>query len=151
MWGRGSDPSNPGKTRQAFRRWLKFNFVGGIGIAVQLLALAIFRSLLHMDYLMATAMAVEMAVLHNFLWHERYTWIDRPAGRPVQSLLRLVKFNVSNGAVSLAGNILVMRLLVGQLRFNYVFANLIAVAVCSLANFLLSDRLVFGTDSNSMT
>jgi len=129
--------------KQRLIRWLKFNFVGGIGIGVQLLALAIFRSLLHLDYLLATALAVETAVLHNFLWHERFTWADRPAGRLVHSLARLARFNISNGAVSIAGNLLLMRLLVGELQLNYVAANLIAIAVCSLLNFLLSDLFVF--------
>jgi putative flippase GtrA len=124
-------------------RWLKFNFVGGIGIAVQLGALVFLRSLLHLDTLLATALAVETAVIHNFLWHERFTWRDRPASRWQDSLLRLAKFNASNGAVSLVGNLAVMRALVGELGVNYVVANLIAVTVCSLANFLLSDRLVF--------
>jgi len=40
-------------------RWLKFNAVGAMGIAVQLAALALFKSGLHMDYLLATAAAVE--------------------------------------------------------------------------------------------
>jgi putative flippase GtrA len=124
-------------------RWVKFNFVGGVGIGVQLAALALFRSALHLDYLLATALAVETAVLHNFLWHERFTWVDRPAARPVQSLVRLAKFNLSNGAVSIVGNLLLMRLLVGELHLNYLLANLVAVAVCSLVNFLLSDQLVF--------
>lgn len=124
-------------------RWLKFNFVGGIGIAVQLAVLALFRSAPHLDYLLATALAVETAVIHNFLWHERFTWADRPVARPVQSLARLAKFNASNGAVSIVGNLLLMRLLVGELHLNYVLANLVAIAVCSLVNFLLSDRLVF--------
>ncbi len=127
----------------AFFRWLKFNFVGGLGIAVQLAALTIFRSFLHLDYLLATALAVEAAVIHNFLWHERFTWADRPAGRVLHSFVRLAKFNLSNGLVSLAGNLLIMRALVGGLRMNYVVANLIAVATCSLVNFLLSDRFVF--------
>ncbi len=131
------------KTRQSFFRWLKFNFVGGIGIGVQLAALAILRSGFHIDYLLATALAVELAVVHNFLWHERYTWVDRPSGSLRYSLLRLAKFNVSNGAVSLLGNLLMMRLLVGEFHVNYAVANLAAIAVCSLANFLLSDRLVF--------
>ncbi len=56
---------------------------------------------------------------------------------------RLAKFNLSTGLVSLAGNPLIMRALVGGLRMNYVVANLIAVATCSLLNFLLSDRFVF--------
>ena len=85
-------------TRQFFLRWLKFNFVGAIGIAVQLGALAFFRSVLQLDYLLATALAVETAVIHNFLWHERFTWRDRPAADLLQSLLRLAKFNATNGA-----------------------------------------------------
>ena len=136
-------PSKPSKARQRLFRWLKFNAVGGIGIAVQLAALAVFRSWLKVDYLLATGLAVEIAVIHNFLWHERFTWADRPATRPMQSLLRLAKFNASNGAVSMVGNLGLMRLLVGELKLNYVAANLIAIVVCSLMNFLLGDRFVF--------
>ena len=135
--------SSPGERSGAFFRWLKFNFVGGVGIAVQLAALAIFRSMLRLDYLSATALAVETAVIHNFLWHGRLTWADRPSGHFTQSLLRLAKFNASNGFVSLAGNLAIMRALVGQFHMNYVVANLIAVATCSIVNFLLSDRFVF--------
>ena len=124
-------------------RWLKFNAVGGIGIGVQLIALAIFRSLLHLDYLVATVLAVETAVLHNFLWHERFTWADRPARHFMHSLVRLVRFNASNGLVSILGNLLLMGLLVGTLGMQYFVANLIAIAACSLVNFLLSDCFVF--------
>jgi putative flippase GtrA len=135
--------SQKGRAQQSFLRWLKFNAVGGIGIAVQLAALALFRSGLHFDYLLATALAVETAVVHNFLWHERFTWADRPARRLVHSLARLAKFNASNGLVSLVGNLLIMQALVGQFHMNFLIANLIAVATCSIVNFLLSDRFVF--------
>jgi putative flippase GtrA len=36
-----------------------------------------------------------------------------------------------------------MRLLVGGLGMQYFVANLIAIAACSLVNFLLSDCFVF--------
>ena len=130
-------------------RWLKFNIVGGIGIGVQVVALTIFRSWLRVDYLVATGLAVEIAVIHNFLWHERFTWADRRAARPVRSLVRLAKFNASNGAVSIVGNLVLMRLLVGELKFNYVAANLLAIVVCSLVNFLLGDRFVFEAEAGS--
>jgi len=58
-------------------RWCKFNFVGGIGIVVQFGALFLLKSVLHFEYLAATAIAVEAAVLHNFIWHEQFTWADR--------------------------------------------------------------------------
>jgi putative flippase GtrA len=61
------------------RRWLKFNLVGAIGIVVQLLALGLLTSVLRVHYLAATALAVEAAVLHNFVWHEWFTWADRAA------------------------------------------------------------------------
>jgi putative flippase GtrA len=128
---------------RTFRRWLKFNAVGLIGIGVQLAALAALRSLLHLDYLVATVLAVETAVLHNFLWHERFTWADRPAGRFRHATVRLVRFNASNGLVSILGNVLLIRLLVGGLGMQYFVANLIAIAACSLVNFLLSDCFVF--------
>ena len=58
-------------------RWLKFNVVGGIGIVVQFAALFLLKSVLHFNYLAATAIAVEAAVVHNFVWHEQFTWADR--------------------------------------------------------------------------
>jgi len=128
---------------QTVLRWMKFNVVGGIGIVVQLTMLAVFRSVLRLDYLVATGLAVEIAVIHNFLWHEMFTWRDRRAAGPRQSLARFVKFNLSNGAVSIAGNLLLMRALVGEFGFNYVVANVVAIVICSLVNFLLGDRFVF--------
>src|SRR5208282_4759438 len=133
---------------RTFFRWLRFNLVGGIGIGVQLAALTMFRSWLKLDYLLATGLAVEIAVIHNFLWHERFTWVDRPAAHRVQSLVRFVKFNASNGAVSILGNLVMIRLLVGQMKLNYVVSNLLAIGVCSTVNFLLGDRFVFDREEN---
>lgn len=123
-------------------RWLKFNTVGAIGILVQLAALAILKGLLHIEYLAATALAVETAVLHNFVWHERWTWKDRtgPGGR---TLGRLLRFNLSTGLVSILANLLFMRLLAGYLHIHYLIANLLSITACSLANFFLSDLFVF--------
>jgi len=130
---------------------MKFNAVGGIGIGVQLVALTLFRSWLKLDYLLATALAVEIAVIHNFVWHERFTWVDRPTTHPAQSLIRLIKFNASNGAISILGNLALMRLLVGALHFNYIASSLSAIVMCSLLNFVLGDRFVFGAENSRLS
>jgi len=36
-----------------------------------------------------------------------------------------------------------MRVMVGQGRMNYLLANAVAIAVCSVANFLVSEIWVF--------
>jgi len=125
--------------REAASRWLKFNAVGAIGIGAQLAALALLNSGLHLDYLLATVLAVEVAVIHNYLWHERFTWADRPGN----SFSRFVKFNLTTGMFSIMGNILLMKLFVDWAGMNYLLANVVTIATCSVANFLVSDRLVF--------
>jgi putative flippase GtrA len=121
-------------------RWLKFNAVGGMGIGVQLLVLSALKTGLHFDYLLATALAVESAVVHNFLWHERFTWADRASGG---GFTRFLKFNLTTGLVSIAGNILLMRLLAGIIALPFLFANGLAITICSLFNFATSDKFVF--------
>jgi putative flippase GtrA len=121
-------------------RWLKFNAVGGIGMVVQLVVLAGLKNGFELNYLLATAIAVEAAVVHNFLWHEQFTWRDRRTGK---SLGRLGKFNLTTGTFSILGNLALMKLLVDELHFAYLPANGMAIAVCSMVNFLVSDRFVF--------
>jgi len=121
---------------------MKFNLVGGVGIGVQLLMLWLLTAC-GMGYMVATALAVESAVLHNFVWHERFTWVDRRNGHLLQSVARLLRFNLSTGAVSIVGNLLLMHLLVGRAHLRPMLANIIAIAACSILNFVVSDRWVF--------
>jgi putative flippase GtrA len=60
------------------------------------------------------------------------------------SLGRFLRFNLTTGLISIGGNLGMMRVLVGRVHMNYLAANGIAIAVCSLVNFLVSDGWVFG-------
>jgi putative flippase GtrA len=122
-------------------RWLKFNAVGAIGIVVQLIVLTVLKSGLQMNYLLATALGVEAAVVHNYLWHERFTWADRISGGG--SWARFGRFNLTTGLLSILGNVLVMRALVAGAHLNYFVANILTIATCSILNFMVSDRFVF--------
>ena len=124
-------------------RWLKFNLVGALGIGIQLGCLWLLVSGLGMNYLPATALAVEAAVLHNFVWHERFTWKERAGGPSSAVALRLVRFHAGNGLVSIVGNLALMRLLVGSLHIRYMVANVTTIAICSLGNFAASEWFVF--------
>ena len=120
-------------------RWLRFNTVGVAGFALQLaLIWAFARAGMH--YLAATALAVELAVLHNFIWHERWTWRDRGIeGR----WRRLLRFHIANGFVSVASNVALTGLLMRVLGAPLLVANAGAVLIVAILNFVLAERWVF--------
>lgn len=138
-WRRGiqSFPRHSGIQRPA-----KFAFVGAIGVLIQLAVLKALTAL-GLHYLWATAFAVEAAVLHNFMWHQRFTWKDRGGSQSVETGVRLLRFHLSNGAISILGSLPLMRWLVGQFGMRVLLANLLTIAACSVGNFLASDRWVF--------
>jgi putative flippase GtrA len=130
-------------THECMRHAVRFYAVGAAGIIVQLAALTFLTSRLHLNYLPATALAVEAAILHNFFWHERWTWAERTRSLPAGGLRRLVRFHLTTGAVSILGNLALMQALVGRMHVPYLAANATAIALCSLLNYLAADRLVF--------
>lgn len=124
------------------RRLVKFHMVGAIGIGAQLFFLFLFKTIFHWNYLLATALAVECAVLHNFVWHEHFTWRECRDGR-AGMMRRLLRFNLSTGLISIVGNLVLMRMFVGMWHLQYMVANIISIGACSLLNFVATDRLVF--------
>jgi putative flippase GtrA len=120
------------------RNWMRFNAVGVAGVVVQLAALKLLRDGAGMHYLLATALAVEIAVLHNFWWHWKWTWRERNV-----SASRLLHFQCTTGLVSILGNLFGMSLLTGCLGLPLLPANLLSIAFTHVFNFLAADRYVF--------
>jgi len=122
-------------------RWGKFNLVGAAGAVVQLAALALFNRIAGGHYLLATAAAIELTLLHNFFWHLRTTWSDcrNQSSRATQ----LLRFHLSNGLVSMFGNLAIMRILVHGVHVPLLAANLAAILSCSMINFFLGHLWVF--------
>jgi putative flippase GtrA len=124
-----------------FIRWGKFNLVGAAGMVVQLVALALFNRIAGGHYLFATAAAIELTLLHNFLLHLHTTWRDRDNHSALAG--KLFRFHLSNGLVSLIGNLAIMRILVHGAHAPLLAANLVAILSCSLVNFCLAHQWVF--------
>ena len=122
-------------------RAARFAWVGVGGFAVQAASLYALTAA-GLSYPVATAIAVETAILHNFLWHERWTWADRPEGG---RLLRFARFNGSTALISIGGNVVLMAIFVERLRLPLLAANLLSVVTLSALNFLSADHLVFAT------
>jgi putative flippase GtrA len=126
-------------------RFLRFNLVGLLGIAVQLVALALLNRELPRHYLITSTLAVEFTLLHNFAWHIHYTWPATSQRRTREAPAQLLRFHLSNGLISLLGNLTLMRLFVHSFHSPILIANAITIACCGLANFLLAHHWVFAS------
>jgi putative flippase GtrA len=124
-----------------FVRWWKFNLVGAIGMLLQLATLALLDHWAPGHYLYSSAAAVELTLLHNFVWHRHCTWRDLREDSPLPA--QLLRFHLSNGLVSLAGNYILMRILVHGVHLPLLAANAIAILCCSIVNFCLANNWVF--------
>ncbi len=113
-----------------------------MGVAVQLTVLVSLTEGLGLNYLVSIVLAVESAILHNFVWHEHWTWRDRDPGIHGR-WTRLAWFNLVTGALSISSNLVFTALYVNTLGVHYAIANLMAIATCSLLTFVASDRFVF--------
>jgi putative flippase GtrA len=127
-------------------RWARFAGVGFMGFCVQLATLQMLTALLEMHYAVAVVLSVEAAILHNFVWHERWTWKDRVGtSSAATSLARLARFNTACGAVSLLGNVAFTAFFVSIIGLPLLVANVSAIVCLTAINFVVADRLAFQT------
>jgi putative flippase GtrA len=113
-------------------KFVKFGIVGLGGILVNTLVLFLLYQIARLPLVMASAAAVEAAIVNNFVWNNHWTFEERGI-----SLHRFAKFNF----VSLGGLVittLVLYYLVSSMSVHYLVANLLAVGAGTLWNFGLS-------------
>lgn len=126
--------------RPVVRRALKFAAVGTAGLVVNTAALYMLHGWARLPVPLASALAVELAIGHNYLLNDWWTFAVR---RP--SLQRFAKFNAS-ALGGLGVNVLTVWALIGFGTYLLV-ANALAVAVGFAVNFAFSARWVWARRS----
>lgn len=113
---------------------VRFGLVGASGVAVNTGFLYVYHGLLGWALIPASVLAVEAAIVNNFLWNDRWTFSARD-----KTPYRFFRFNlVSLGG--LAVNTLVLALVVTVTRIHYLVANLVAIAAAMAWNFAANSR-----------
>jgi hypothetical protein len=98
----------------------------------------------------ATVVAIETAIVFNYMLHEKWTWNDRPARSQRERWTRLFQFNTMTALTSIAGGVLVTVLLVELMGLPPVAANIISVVSLGVLNFVGADSLVFRSAAGVM-
>jgi putative flippase GtrA len=119
----------------------RFAVVGASGVVVNNAALLVLHGYLGVALLPATAAAVELAILHNYILHELWTFRRaRPSGR------RFVYFGLA-ALATLALNVAVVQALT-RLGMYYLFANLFGITAGFAVNFAVSSTWIWSERTN---
>ena len=116
-----------------WRRFMKFNLVGLTGVVVNegLLVLLVSYGVY---YIYASAIAIEVSIISNFVLNDLWTFRDRRHGH---AAIRFLKFN-GLMLVGLAVNLVILYFGTDYLKINYAVSNLAGIAVAFLVRYWLS-------------
>lgn len=121
-------------------RVLKFAIVGTTGVVVNISALYALSRWAGLPLVAASALAVELAAISNYLLNDAWTFAVR-----APSLGRLAKFNIASLA-GLALNVLSVWLLT-RVGLYFLMANLIGIAAGFVANYTFSVSWVWAREA----
>jgi putative flippase GtrA len=128
-------------------RFIKFGLVGASGTVINIAALYamqehVLRGIadFHSRLNYSIALAITVATISNFYWNRRLTWRDRRRNGRQSVVLLFLKY-VMAAALSIVLQSLLTKWL--ALHLHYLVANLIAIALASLVNFVANDKLTF--------
>jgi dolichol-phosphate mannosyltransferase len=129
-------------------RFIKFGIVGASGVVVNLAVLYVGQEYLFTEVAQQTlrlnlslALAIFVATISNFFWNRRWTWLDRKQHRSVPVLIQFGQYSFACW-VGIAVQFGLTNLF--ALFLHYMLANLIAVVIASLFNFVANDFWTFG-------
>lgn len=136
-----------GMWQRGLRRYGQFCLVGGTGVVVDMGVLWALTSpaMLGWNLSLSKVLAAEVAIFNNFLWNELWTFRGLSGARDNwrARLGRLGKFNL----ICVAGigwSVLLLNLQAYAWGMNVYVANLVAIVIVSLWNYLMNLRFGWG-------
>ena len=132
-------------------RYFKFGVVGASGTVVNMLVLYLCHNYLF-DALeadlgkpyLSLVVAIAVATLNNFSWNRLWTWADRRAVASEQTAPGFSQQLLKYALASWFGIGLQYVLTLWWSHFmHYMLANVLAIVVASVSNFLANDRWTF--------
>lgn len=124
-------------------RFLRFGVVGVSGVAVNQGLLMFLHGSLGWPLLLSSVIAIETAILNNFLWSSVWIWRYDYGGSLWRLFQKLVQYQAATLFTSMVVNAGVLSGLVYGFSLDYRLANLAGIAAGMGVNFLAGEFWVF--------
>jgi dolichol-phosphate mannosyltransferase len=126
-----------------FLRLIKFSVVGVIGAGINTWFLWLFTDVAGLYYLYSAVIAVEIAIILQFLMNDRWTFKEQKTMHIEQFTRRIIKSNIWRSG-GLAVNIGVLYFLTEYAGVYYLLSNIAGIVCAFLLNYLFESRLTWG-------
>jgi len=130
------------------QRFLKFGLVGGSGVLINLAFLSLGQEFLFtaieppsMRLNVSLALAIFCATVNNFTWNRLWTWEDRNHANEKPLWIQFLQYAFAN-VVGIFLQVTFTKIL--AVYFHYLMANLTAIAIAGIFNYLVNDAWTFG-------
>lgn len=124
------------------KRLASFGIVGITGIVVNMGILWILTHFANIHYALASPIAIELSIINNFIWNDRFTWRGRRTAHNLNIWHGLFRFNLVSWIAGSINWFLLVTFTEG-LDLYYLWANLLAIALASAINFILNEKWTF--------
>ena len=121
--------------------FLKFGSIGFAGVLVNTLVLYMLVSYTSLHYLIAAAIATELAIISNFVGNQLYTF--RTTKNNLSLPAKFVRFQTVS-IFALVLTLAILAALTNLFGIEYLLIwNLIAISISSMANFALNRKITW--------
>lgn len=120
-----------------FKQFVKFCFVGGSGVVVDMALLHFLVRQCGWDVSLAKLCAAEAAMLNNFFWNEVWTFRGEAAGSSSNVFGRLLRFHLICG-IGIGLAVLLLHLFYARLGLSLLVANGLAIVLVTAWNFWMN-------------
>ena len=126
-----------------FLRLIKFSIVGVIGAGINTGFLWFLTDFVGLFYLVSSAVAIEIAIIIQFLMNDRWTFKERKTTLARQFIKRILKSNLWRSG-GLVVNIGILYLFTEYMGVYYLLSNIFGIICAFLLNYILESRLTWG-------
>lgn len=119
------------------RTVIKFGIVGITGIFINMCLLYIFSEIFNIFYLISSFLAIELSIIHNFIWNDVWTFGNEKNPKISTITNRFLSYHiVSTGGMLI--NISALIVFTELLGIYYLISNLLGIFIAFSWNFIMN-------------
>jgi dolichol-phosphate mannosyltransferase len=124
----------------SLQTFIKYGIVGASGTVISMLTLYILTDIAGLFYLISGAVAVELSLINNFIWNDRWTFGSNNHANSIKT--RIAHYHVISltGAVA---DITLLYIFTSWFGIYYLLSNFIAIVCVFFVNYIINSKITW--------